>query len=61
MIESLLRHKWDPNVARDKKTGEGCLHYLVAKLTLASDEDLEVVSLSHKRKSSQVHLGKDLD
>ena len=37
LTEELLRHGCDPNVAKDPKTGENCLHQLMYKLTSSID------------------------
>jgi hypothetical protein len=38
LTEDLLRHGCDPNLARDPRTGENCLHLLIYKFTCASDK-----------------------
>ena len=38
LTEDLLRHGCDPNLARDPKTGENCLHLLSYKFTCAGDK-----------------------
>ena len=39
LTEDLLRQGCDPNLARDTKSGENCLHLLMYKLTSAIDDE----------------------
>lgn len=39
LTEELLGHGCDPNLARDPKTGENCLHMLMYKLASSVDQD----------------------
>ena len=39
LTEDLLRHGCDPNVARDHKTGENCIHLIIQKMSSSIDRN----------------------
>ena len=63
LTEDLLRQGCDPNLAKDPKTGENCLHLLMYKLTSAIDDEKKIPNVipKNQKKSEQINATSGLN